>query len=224
MGCRIIDSPRERVVAILTNAMVPCNGRFPTLILLGSLFFPRVGSAFVVAACVALGVAGAMGVSGVLGKVFLRGQPSGFLMEIPPFRRPRLGKILMRSLVDRTLFIAGRAVCVAAPAGAVIWGLANTPLLQGIAAALDPLGTALGMNGVIFLGFLLALPANELLIPVILMMLTSSATLDAGIAASGALLLEAGVTWKMALCTMVFTLFHWPCTTTLQTIYRETRS
>lgn len=223
-GCRIIDSPRERLAAILTNAMVPCNGRFPTLILLGTLFFPQVGSAFLVAACVALGVAGAMAASGVLGKVFLKGKPGTFLMELPPFRRPRLGQILVRSLLDRTLFIAGRALTVSAPAGALLWLLANTPVLAFAAGALEPVGLALGMNGVLLLGFILSMPANELLIPVILMTLTNSGSLTAGIAASGSLLLEAGITWQMALCTMVFTLFHWPCTTTLQTIYHETRS
>ncbi len=224
MGCRIIDSPRERLAAILTNAMIPCNGRFPTLILLGSLFFPKVGAAFVVAACVALGAVGAMGVSGLLSKTALRSTPSTFLMEIPPFRRPRLGKILVRSLLDRTLFVAGRALTVAAPAGIVLWILSNTPLLGIIANFLNPMGLAMGMNGVILLGFCLALPANELLIPVILMMLTQMGSLQAVDGMGGQVLLQSGMTWQMAVCTMVFTLFHWPCSTTLMTIYRETRS
>ena len=121
MGCRIIESPRERTAAMLTNAFVPCNGRFPTLIVLGSLFFSQAGAALAVAACVALGVVGAMAVSGVLNRTVLRAQPSSFLMEMPPFRRPRLGKILVRSLADRTIFITGRAMKVAAPAGALLW-------------------------------------------------------------------------------------------------------
>ncbi len=223
MGCRIIDSPRERLCAILTNAMVPCNGRFPTLILLGSLFFPQAGAAFVVAACVALGVAGAMAASGVLSKTVLRAEPSTFLMELPPFRRPRLGQILVRSLLDRTLFIAGRALWVAAPAGAVLWLLSNTGLLTGISGCLEPFGRLMGMNGVILLGFILSLPANELLIPVILMTLTQAGSLQAVPGASQMLLLQS-MTWQMAVCTMVFTLFHWPCSTTLMTVYRETGS
>ena len=223
MGCRIIDSPRERLSAILTNAMVPCNGRFPTLILLGSLFFPDAGAALVVAACVALGVVGAMAASGVLSRTVLRSQPSTFLMEIPPFRRPRLGQILVRSLLDRTLFVAGRALTVAAPAGVVLWILSNTPLLSQASSFLEPLGNVLGMNGVILLAFILSLPANELLIPVILMAMTQAQSLQS-VAGIGEQLLLGAMTWQMAVCTMVFTLFHWPCSTTLMTIYRETGS
>ncbi len=223
-GCRIIDSPRERLAAILTNAMVPCNGRFPTVVLLGSLFFPGVGAAFLVAACVALGVAGAMAASGVLNKTALRRERSTFVMELPPLRRPRLGQILVRSLLDRTAFVAGRALAVAAPAGAVLWVLANTPLMGAAAGALEPLGQALGMNGIILLAFLFSLPANELLIPVILMATLGSGSLQSVADVGGQLLLSSGWTWQMAVCTMVFTLFHWPCSTTLLTIYRETKS
>ena len=221
-GCRIIDSPRERLMAILTNAMVPCNGRFPTLILLGSLFFPDVGAAFIVAAAVVLGVFGAMGMSGILSKTVLRHESSTFLMEMPPFRRPRIGQILVRSLIDRTLHIALRALKVAAPFGAVLWVLANTPLLSAFAAALDPIGLALGMNGIILLAFICSLPANELLIPVILMAVSGGSSLAA--TGSAQLLAEGFLTWQMAVCTMVFTLFHWPCSTTLITIYKETGS
>ncbi len=222
-GCRIIDSPRERLSAILTNAMVPCNGRFPTLILLGSLFFPDAGAALVVAFCVALGVVVAMGVSLVLNKTALRSEPSTFVMEIPPFRRPRLGKILIRSLLDRTLYIAGRALSVAAPAGVVLWIFANTNLLTSVSEFLQPAGLLLGMNGIILLAFILSLPANELLIPVILMATTQAQSLQsvAGVSES---LLQSTMTWQMAVCTMVFTLFHWPCSTTLMTVYRETGS
>ena len=222
-SCRIIDSPRERLSAILTNAMVPCNGRFPTLILLGSLFFPDAGAALVVAACVALGVVGAMAVSGALNKTVLRSRTSAFVMEIPPFRRPRLGQILVRSLLDRTLFVAGRALSVAAPAGAILWILSNTNLLGVVSGFLDPVGVLLGMNGVILLGFVLSLPANELLIPVILMTLTQTQSLQAAAGLGETMLLET-MTWQMAVCTMVFTLFHWPCSTTLMTVYRETNS
>ena len=224
MGCRIIDSPRERLAAILTNAMVPCNGRFPTLILLGSLFFPQAGAALVVAACVVLGVAGAMTASGVLSNTFLRSQPSTFMMELPPFRRPRLGKILVRSLLDRTLFVAGRALKVAAPAGMVLWIAFNTGLTGHLAAFLEPVGLIFGMNGIILLAFCFSLPANELLIPVILMLISGASSLQQTAGLGAQLLLDGGMTWQMAVCTMVFTLFHWPCSTTLMTIYRETGS
>ena len=222
-GCRIIDSPRERLAAILTNAMVPCNGRFPTLILLGSLFFADAGGAVVVAACVVMGVLGAMATTGVLSKTALRHEKSAFVMEMPPFRRPRLGQIIVRSLLDRTLFVAGRAVCVAAPAGAVLWVLGHTTLMGWLAGVLDPVGFALGMNGVILLAFILSVPANELLMPVILMMLTGSGVLSDG-AVSGDILIAAGWTWQTALCTMAFSVFHWPCATTLLTIRKETGS
>ncbi len=223
MGCRIIDSPRERMSAILTNAMIPCNGRFPTLIVLGSLFFPEAGAALVVAACVALGAVGAMAVSGLLNKTVLRSEPSTFVMEMPPFRRPRLGKILIRSLLDRTLYVAGRALTVAAPAGVVLWIFSNTPLLKMGAAALEPVGALLGMSGVILIAFLFSIPANELLIPVLVMTLTQTQSLQAA-AGMGTQLLESAMTLQMGVCTMVFCLFHWPCATTLQTIYRETGS
>lgn len=224
MGCRIIDSPRERLAAILTNAMVPCNGRFPSLILLGTLFFPEAGAALVVAVCVALGATGAVVTSGVLGRTALRSKHSTFLMEIPPFRCPRLGKILVRSLLDRTLYVAGRALTVAAPAGVVLWIFSNTGVMAGVAAFLEPMGQLLGMNGVILFAFFLSLPANELLIPVILMAMTGAGSLQATTGLGTQVLLSGGMTWQMAVCTMVFTLFHWPCSTTLMTIYRETGS
>jgi len=224
MGCRIIDSPRERLAAILTNTMVPCNGRFPTLILLGSLFFPEAGAALVVAACVALGAVGAMAASGVLSKTFLRSAPSAFVMEMPPFRRPRLGKILVRSVLDRTLFVAGRAITVAAPAGVVLWILANTGVLTALSNILDPVGILLGMNGCILLAFIFSLPANELLIPVLLMALTGVGSLAAAESVSSTAVLGSAMNRQMAVCCMVFTLFHWPCSTTLMTIYRETGS
>lgn len=223
MGCRIITSQRERLNAILTNAMVPCNGRFPTLILLGSLLFPAGQSALVVAFCVALGVAGAMAVSGLLSKTALRSKPSAFLMELPPFRRPRLGQILVRSLLDRTLFISGRALLVAAPAGGLLWILSQTKLLTCFAEFFQPVGLILGMNGIILLAFVFCLPANELLLPVILLSVTQAQTLQAATGVSTALLADF-FTWQSAVCTMVFTLFHWPCATTLMTIYRETGS
>lgn len=220
-GCRIIDSPRERLLAILTNAMVPCNGRFPTLILLGSLFFPQLGAAVAVAFAVVLGVLGAMVTSGVLSKTALRQESSVFIMEMPPFRKPRIGQILVRSLLDRTLQILLRALKVAAPAGALLWLMGNGGLLAPTALLLDPLGQFLGMSGVILLGFILAFPANELLIPVIFMMLTGGTDLRGSIDPA---ILAMHWTWRTAVCMMVFTLFHWPCAATLQTIRKETGS
>ena len=222
MGCRIIDSPRERLCAIVTNAIVPCNGRFPALILLGSMFFHGIGSGIVVAACVALGAVGAMGVSGLLNKTVLRSEQSVFLMEMPPFRRPRLGQILVRSFIDRTGFVAMRALKVAAPAGGLLWILSCTPIPGMLVKLLDPVDMLIGMNGVIFLAFILSFPANELMIPMILLLLTGG-DLQSVAGVNTALLYDI-MTWKTALCTMVFTLFHWPCSTTVMTIYRETGS
>ena len=223
-GCRIMDSPRERLLGILTNSMVPCNGRFPTLIVLGSLFFSGLGASVGVAGCVVLGVIGAMLTSGVLSHTVLRHEQSVFLMEMPPYRRPRIGQILVRSLIDRTLHIAGRALKVAAPAGGLLWVLANTSVLSAIGKCLDPIGHLMGMNGVILLAFLFCLPANELFIPVVLMAVTGAKDLQSVTSVSSALLLQVGWTWKTAVCTMVFTLFHWPCATTLMTVYKETGS
>lgn len=223
-GCRIIESPRERLLAILTNAMIPCNGRFPALILLGSLFFGGIGGALAVAGCVVMGILGAMTVSGALSKTVLRNEESTFVMEMPPFRRPRIGQILVRSLLDRTLHIAARALLVAAPAGAALWWFADTSLFESISTFLNPFGRAMGMSGTILLGFLFSMPANELLIPVILMAVTQTGSLQSVASADGTILLSAGWTWTTAVCTMVFNVFHWPCATTLMTIYKETKS
>ncbi len=222
-GCRIIESPRERLLAILTNAMIPCNGRFPTLILLAGLLWTSSSSALMVAFFVVLGVLGAMASSGILSKTALKHRESTFLMEIPPLRRPRAAQVLVRSLLDRTLKISLRALAVAAPTGIVLWWLANGGLLQRISSHLDPLGQLFGMNGVILLAFALALPANELLIPVMLMTFSGAVTLQ-GIGGGEAVLLGKVLTAENVVCTMVFTLFHWPCATTIMTIYKETRS
>ncbi len=223
-GCRIIDSPRERLQAILTNAMIPCNGRFPTLIILASLFTSGFASAFGVAGCIALGIMGAMGASGLLSKTFLRHEKSVFLMEMPPFRRPRIGQILVRSLIDRTLHIGARALKVAAPAGALLWLMGNTSALAACASFMDPIGSALGMNGAVILAFFLSLPANELFLPVVIMLATGTGNLHSVVGTGEELLLSMNWTLKMAVCTMVFTLFHWPCATTLITVYKETGS
>jgi ferrous iron transport protein B len=235
VGCRIIASPRERLLAILTNAMVPCNGRFPTLIVLISLFFAGgMGgwtAAVLLTGLVLLGVAGTLLSSKLLSGTVLRGMPSAFALELPPYRRPQVGKVLVRSVLDRTVYVLGRAVLTAAPAGLVIWVLANVApggvsLLARLAGGLDPLGRVLGMNGVILAAFLLGLPANELVLPILVLALTGGGVLAdvSDTAALGVLLQADGWTWVTALCTMVFTVFHWPCATTCLTICRETKS
>ena len=224
MGCRIIDSPRQRLAAILTNAMVPCNGRFPALIVLGTLFFGDSAGALLVAACVALGMVGAVALSGVLNKTLSKCCGGGFMMEMPPFRRPRLGRILLRSLIDKTLQVAGRTIKVAVPAGALLWLLSHTGSLAVLASWLEPVGGFLGMNGPILAAFLFSIPANELLIPVLLMILSGAVNLTGAAVTDISVLLSAGITWQMAVCTMVFSVFHWPCATTLLTVHRETGS
>ncbi len=221
-GCRIVESPRERLAAILTNAMIPCNGRFPTLILLAGLILPRGLAAMTVAGMVVLGVLGAMATTGVLTKMVSSYDNHPFVMELPPFRRPRVGKILIRSLLDRTAKIALRALAVAAPAGAVLWLLGQLSLLDVFAQALDPLGWMLGMNGVILLGFVLSFPANELLIPVVLLSMLGQGQLQT--VGDNAIHLLSELPTQTVLCMLIFTVFHWPCATTLLTIRKETGS
>lgn len=239
VGCRIIDSPRERLLAILTNSLVPCNGRFPTLITILTVFFVGAGgallrsltSALLLTGVILLAVAATLLLTRLLSATCLRGVPSGFTMELPPYRPPQLGQILVRSVLDRTLFVLGRAVAVAAPTGAVIWllghvTLGGSSLLLRVAEILEPIGAVLGMDGVLLLAFLLALPANEILIPVALMAYTAGSTLTdyASTEELRAILLGAGWSRETALCLVLFCLFHWPCSTTILTILRETGS
>ena len=235
VGCRIIHSPRERLLAILTNSLVPCNGRFPTLIALITMFFMAGGSAL----GAALGLTGlillAVGLTllttKLLSVTLLKGEASAFVLELPPYRRPELGKVIVRSIMDRTLFVLGRAAAVAAPAGALLWLLANVkvagaPLLVALAGALDPLGRLLGMDGVILLAFLLGFPANEIVLPIAVMIYSMGDSLTelGELAALRPLLAENGWTAVTALCVMLFSLCHWPCSTTLLTIKKETGS
>ena len=235
VGCRIIDSPRERLLAILTNAFVPCNGRFPTLITLITLFFigGRGGltSAVLLTAVILLGVLATFGVTRLLSATLLRGTPSAFTLEMPPYRRPQIGTILVRAVCDRTLFVLGRAAAVAAPTGLVLWTLAHVTvgdmsLLHHVAAWMDPAARLMGMDGALLLAFIFGLPANEIVLPVALMIYLSTGTLTdmSDLTALGAVLTEAGWTAHTALCVMLFSLFHWPCSTTLITIRRETGS
>lgn len=232
-GCRIIDSERERRIGMLTNALVPCNGRFPTLLTLSAIFFGAKDAwlaALILTGCVLLGVGMTMVSSLLLGKTVLKGTPSHFTLELPPYRRPQIGKVIVRSLCDRSLFVLGRAVAVAAPAGLALWLLGNIaldglPALAKLSQVLDPVGAWLGMNGAILLAFLLSFPANELLLPVCVMILSAGGSLaQAQTMDVSSHLVQAGWTWKTALCVMVFTLFHWPCSTTVLTIGKESGS
>ena len=238
-GCRIIDSPRERLIAILTASLVPCNGKFPTLIALITIFFVggRAGllasleGAALLLGTLALGAAGTLACSRLLSATVLRGAPSSFALELPPFRKPRVGQVVVRSLLDRTLFVLGRAVSVAAPAGALIWVMANVTvgdvsLLARCTGFLVPFARLFGLDGVILMAFLLGWPANEIVLPVMLMAYLAEGSLVEfeDLAALGALLTQHGWTWVTAVCAMLFSLFHWPCSTTCLTIYKETGS
>ncbi|WP_333870210.1 nucleoside recognition domain-containing protein [Desulforamulus putei] len=236
VACRIIESPRERLIAILTNNFVPCNGRFPTLIALAGLLVFGLGNSLattaVVVGVVLFGIAVTLAVSWVLSQTLLKGVPSSFTLELPPYRKPQVGKIIVRSIFDRTLFVLGRAVCVAAPAGAVIWLLANIrignlSLLAHGANWLNPLAQQMGLDGFILMAFILGLPANEIVLPILIM----------GYLAAGAMteleslqdlyhlfVVQHGWTWVTAVCMMLFSLLHFPCGTTLWTIWRESGS
>ena len=238
MGCRIIQSPRERLIAILTNAFMPCNGRFPTLIALISLFFTvgsglwrSLWSALLLMGCIVLAVAMTLWSSRILSATVLKGLPSAFSLELPPYRFPRLGQVLVRSVLDRTLFVLGRAVTVAAPAGLIIWIAANVTvgehsILLPLAGFLEGPGRFLGMDGIILLAFFLGFPANEIVMPCILMGYLSAGTLVdySGLPQLHGILTANGWTTATALSVLVFTLFHFPCGTTCLTIWRETKS
>lgn len=239
VGCRIIDSPRERLIAMLTNNFVPCNGRLPMLISLIGMFFVgaagglggSVLSSAILVGVIALGLLMTLAVSKFLSATVLKGVPSSFTLELPPYRRPQLGKVIVRSIFDRTLFVLGRAASVAAPAGLVIWLLANiqvggATLLAHCAGFLDPFARVFGMDGVILLAFILGLPANEIVIPLIIMAYLSQGSLTelTDLTALRALLADNGWTWVTALCVMVFSLMHWPCSTTCLTIKKESGS
>lgn len=232
-GCRIIDSPRERLIAILTNSFAPCNGRFPLLIFLCSVFFAgsAAGGALLLTGVIAASVGLTLLVSRILSATVLRGEAVSFALELPPYRMPQIGRVIVRSVRDRTLFVLARAAAVAAPAGVLIWLLANVQIgnaaiLSHITAFLDPAARVFGIDGVILLAFILGFPANELVMPLIVMGYLSSGTIASGVdfASFRALLLANGWTVQTALCTLVLTVAHAPCSTTCLTILRETRS
>lgn len=238
-GCRIIESPRERIIATITNNFVPCNGRFPTLIAIITMFFATgislpfrsLVSAGLLLTVIVFGVVVTLLVSKLLSATLLKGLPSSFTLELPPYRRPQICKTIVRSLLDRTIFVLLRAMCVAAPAGIVIWLMSNI-MINGeslcviISNFLQPLGSLMGLDGVILLAFILGFPANEIVIPIIIMIYTASGTLVEYDSLSSLynLFVENGWTWVTALCTMIFSLMHFPCSTTCLTIYKETKS
>ncbi|WP_444441778.1 ferrous iron transport protein B [Pseudoruminococcus massiliensis] len=238
-GCRIIESPRERIIATVTNNFVPCNGRFPTLIAIITMFFATgislpfrsLVSAGLLLTVIVFGVVVTLLVSKFLSATLLKGLPSSFTLELPPYRRPQICKTIVRSLLDRTIFVLLRAMCVAAPAGIVIWLMSNI-MINGeslcviISNFLQPLGSLMGLDGVILLAFILGFPANEIVVPIIIMIYTASGTLVEYDSLSSLydLFVENGWTWVTALCTMIFSLMHFPCSTTCLTIYKETKS
>lgn len=241
IACRVIDSPRERLIAILTNVFVPCNGRFPTLIAIATIFFGGLvaqtsgfaASLIATGAIVGIVVAGVMitlFVSWALSRTLLRGEPSAFILELPPYRRPNVLRTLYTSLIDRTLFVLMRAMVVAAPAGGIIWLMANIDigglsLAAHVSGFLDPFGHVLGLDGVILLAFIIAIPANEIVMPTVIMLyLNQTRMLELEGAELGALLTDNGWTMLTAICLMLFSLLHNPCGTTIWTTWRETGS
>jgi ferrous iron transport protein B len=240
IACRVIDSPRERLIAILTNNFVPCNGRFPTLILLATVFvaaafppaFASAAAAGSVVMVVVIGVLFTLIVSALLSRTVLKGEASAFTLELPPYRRPNIGRILYTSLVDRTVFVLWRAIQTAAPAGAAIWVLGNLmvggqALALHIASFLNPLGVAIGLDGVILLAYIIAIPANEIVVPTMLMAYLGTGMMTGPEAfADLRALLVGGHGWTMltAVNLMLFSLLHNPCATTILTTWKETRS
>ncbi|PKM45463.1 MAG: ferrous iron transport protein B [Firmicutes bacterium HGW-Firmicutes-8] len=239
IGCRIIDSPRERLIATITNNFVPCNGRFPTLIAIITMFFAGVVagpfqsivSTLLLTGVIVLGVMMTLLISRILSQTILKGIPSSFTLELPPYRKPQIGRVIVRSVFNRTLFVLGRAVAVAAPAGLVIWVLANIhvgelSLLSHCAGFLDPFAKLLGLDGYILMAFVLGFPANEIVVPIIIMSYIATGNileLD-NLGQLRELLVSHGWTWLTAVCVMLFSLMHWPCGTTCWTIKKETQS
>ena len=239
IGCRIINSPRERIIAILTNAFMPCNGRFPMLISIAAIFIGGISvgikesfiSALTVTVVIILGVLMTLLVSKILSKTILKGMPSNFILELPPYRKPQIGKVIVRSIFDRTLYVLGRAIAIAAPAGAVIWIFSNimigdSSILTICANYLSPLANAIGVDGYILMAFILGLPANEIVMPIIIMSYLRATTmleLD-NLYELKELLVANGWTILTAINVMILCLMHYPCGTTLWTIKQETKS
>ncbi len=239
VGCRIIDSPRERLIAILTNCFVPCNGRFPTIIAILTMFFvgfrSDLASSFttviLLTGTILIGIFLTMLISYILSKTLLKGIPSSFTLELPPYRKPQVLRVITSSLLDRTLHILGRAVLASIPAGILIWVLAHVevgglPLLQHGTNFLNPFAELIGMDGAILMGFILGFPANEIVIPIILMIYLSNGSLVDfdNLLALREILISNGWTWLTAVSMILFSLMHFPCATTCLTIHKETGS
>lgn len=238
-GCRIIDSPRERLIAIITNSFMPCNGRFPAIISLITIFFAgmfafpfdSICTVCILMLVVLLGVVLTFLVSKILSSTLLKGESSSFALELPPYRKPQIGKILVRSLLDRTLFVLGRAVAVAAPAGLIIWLLTNIQIgnqsiIQYCIDFLEPIAPLFGMDSVILIAFILGFPANEIVIPVMIMLYTNTGVLTdvTNVAQLQSLFTANGWNTVTAICVIIFYLTHFPCSTTCISIYKETKS
>lgn len=238
-GCRIIDSPRERLISILTNSFVPCNGRFPTIISIITMFiigtssnvFNSLISAVILIGFILFSIIITLFISKLLSKTLLKGVPSSFTLELPPYRKPQVLKVIIRSIFDRTIFVLGRAITIAIPAGLLIWLLSNisiggVTLLNTISNALDPIGKMIGLDGIILFAFILSFPANEILIPIIIMgyMATNNLVDISDLSVLKILFISNGWTLKTGICVIVFSLMHWPCSTTCLTIKKETNS
>ena len=237
-NARIIDSPRERLIAILTNSFIPCNGRFPTLIsvismffIIESKFFNSIINVLILTLAILLSIFITFIVSKILSKTILKGIPSFFTLELPPYRRPQVVKVIVRSILDRTLFVLGRAVLISIPAGVIIWLCANITiggetLISIISNFLDPFGKLIGLDGVIVLAFILGFPANEIVIPIIMMSYLSNSTIIdiSNLNVVKDILTSNGWTITTAICIIIFLLFHFPCSTTILTIKKETGS
>ncbi len=235
VGCRIIDSPRERMIAMLTNCFVPCNGRFPTLVAVLTMFFVGGGgalaSAGLLTGLIVLGVGMTFLFSRMLSATVLKGVPSSFTLELPPYRAPQIGRVIVRSMVDRTLFVLGRAAAVAAPAGLVIYLLANVQvggqtLLALCTGFLDPFARIFGLDGVLLTAFVLGFPANEIVLPIAVMAYAANGSLTSlpELGELRAMLVANGWSPVTALCALLFSLMHRPCSTTLITIHKESGS
>lgn len=239
IGARIIDSPRERLIAILTNSFVPCNGRFPAMISIISMFLignctgiiSSLKGVLILLFVILLGIFMTFVSSKLLSKTLLKGESSSFTLELPPYRVPKIGSTIIRSIFDRTLFVLGRAVIVALPTGIIIWLLANiniydVSILTHITNFLDPFAKIIGLDGVLLTAFILGFPANEIVIPIAMMAYTLSGELEQMnnlIEIKNVLILN-GWTINTAICTIIFSLMHWPCSTTCLTILKETKS
>ena len=237
-NARIIDSPRERLIAILTNSFIPCNGRFPTLIsvismffIIESKFFNSIINVLILTLAILLSIFITFIVSKILSKTILKGIPSFFTLELPPYRRPQVVKVIVRSILDRTLFVLGRAILISIPAGVIIWLCANITiggetLISIISNFLDPFGKLIGLDGVIVLAFILGFPANEIVIPIIMMSYLSNSTIIdiSNLNVVKDILTSNGWTITTAICIIIFILFHFPCSTTVLTIKKETGS